>query len=95
MSTGRQNVRIKDSLRVHWSVENGLIQGEGTIVDLSAKGMQLMTDKTFELTPPCVLLIEALPGGAAIASKKFKVLWFNKVINQGRESIQCGGEIIS
>ena len=94
MVTARQNVRIKDNLRVHWRVEGQPIAGEGTIVDLSAKGMQLILDKVFEPSLPCVLFIESFHSQQLVISKKFKMVWFKKATHKGQECIQCGGEFI-
>ncbi len=95
MFEGRRNVRIKDNIRVRWQMEKHFMTGEGTIVELSAHGLQLVLDKIFEPPQGCVFLIEPLIGaGESFGPKRLKIVWFKKVTGKKKEFIKCGGEFV-
>ena len=62
MTEGRQHFRVKDNLSVRWSIE-GNISGKGIIIDMSATGIKLITDRTFDPPDGCIFTIEPPIGG--------------------------------
>ncbi len=91
--SGRQHFRIKDNLPVRWSVDG--YSGDGVILDMSATGVQLITDKSFDPADQCVFTIEPPTGGQLpFGPKKAIMRWFQKVMKSKVECIVCGLEFV-
>lgn len=94
MTEGRQHFRIKDNLPVRWSIEGGL-SGAGIIFDMSASGIKLITDRSFEAPQGCIFTIEPPKGGQLpFGPKKAIMRWYQKEIKNGIECVICGLEFI-
>ena len=94
MSGGRQHCRIKDNLPVRWGIEGG-ISGEGIVLDISATGIQLITDKSFDPPNECVFTIGPPMGGQLPFGPKRAIMrWFQKVMKSKVECVVCGLEFV-
>src|ERR1041385_457428 len=96
----RRHFRIKDYLRVQWTVTaekaaSKVETGDATIMDISASGMRIMTDLPFQPFDKCVFLIEA-PIGATLpfGPKKARLVWFKRVHIENKGRVLCGMEFL-
>ncbi len=93
MLENRRHFRLKEFMDVTWKLADQDVSGEGTVVNISASGFLLQTDRVFRPTDNCVLSIESGAETLPFAPKKGRLMWFRR-INTPHERFQCGVQFL-
>ncbi|MDE2027648.1 MAG: PilZ domain-containing protein [Candidatus Omnitrophica bacterium] len=94
MFENRRHFRLREFLDVSWKVDGQDASGEGTVVNISASGLLLQTDKVFQPSDNCVLSIESGAEDLPFAAKKGKMVWFQR-IRTPQDRFLCGIQFLS
>ena len=89
MLENRRHFRLREFLDVTWKVADQDVSGEGTVVNISASGLLLQTDRVFQPSDNCVLSIESGAETLPFSAKKGRLMWFRR-IHTPKERFQCG-----
>lgn len=93
MTENRRHLRIREFIDVAWRVEDQGVSGEGLVVNISSSGAFLQTDRVFQPTDNCVLIIEPETEEVPFESKKGKLMWFRR-IHTPQERFQLGLQFV-
>jgi len=94
MIENRRHFRFREFIDVVWKLEDQDVSGEGTVVNISASGLFLQTDRVFTPSDNCVLSIDSQEAGVPFADKKGALMWFRR-IQTPQERFQCGIEFLN
>ncbi|MDE1920847.1 MAG: PilZ domain-containing protein [Candidatus Omnitrophica bacterium] len=94
MFENRRHFRLREFLDVSWKVADQNVSGEGTVVNISASGLLLQTDKVFKPSDNCVLSIESGTEALPFAAKKGKIMWFQR-IGASPQRFLCGIQFLA
>jgi len=90
MFENRRHFRLREFIDVAWKIVGTQeVSGDGMVVNISASGLLLQTDRVFKPSDNCVLSIESDTGNIPFAPKKGKIMWFRR-IQTPLERFQCG-----
>jgi len=89
----RRHFRLKECIDVTWKLADREISGEGLVVNISASGFLLQTDRVFSPSDNCVLSIGSGAESLPFAPKNGKIMWFRR-IHTPEERIQCGVQFL-
>ena len=89
MLENRRHFRLRECMDVTWKIADREVSGDGLVMNISASGILLQTDRVFRPSDNCVLSIESGEGILPFAAKKGKVMWFRR-IRAPHERLQCG-----
>ena len=92
MLENRRHFRVRELLKVHWSIEGQKEKGEGIALNVSMSGMQLLTDTLFKPSDNCVIAIEApADGSLPFSPKKATLTRFSRLKRRdGGVGYMCG-----
>ena len=93
MLENRRHFRLRELMDVTWKLAGQDVSGEGTIVNISASGMLLQTDKVFKPSDNCVVSIDSGEQKLPFGPKKGKIVWFRR-IHAPHERYQCGVQFL-
>ncbi len=93
MLENRRHFRLREFIDVTWRLEGQEASGEGTVVNISASGLLLQTDRLFRPTDNCILCIESGTEALPFSAKKGTLVWFRH-IHTPHERLQCGVEFL-
>ena len=89
MPENRRHFRLREFMDVTWDVTGQEVSGEGTVVNISASGLLLQTDRVFKPSDECVLSIKSEAETLPFPPKKGKIMWIRR-IHTPQERFQCG-----
>ena len=89
MLENRRHFRLREFIEVAWKVADQEVSGEGTVINISASGLLLQTDRMFRPTDNCYLTVESGAETLPFAPKKGKIVWFRRIYSP-KERLQCG-----
>jgi len=78
---------------VSWKVMDQDVSGEGLVMNISSSGLLLQTDRIFRPSDDCVLSIESGGETFPFASKKARIVWFER-IRAAQDKYKCGLQFI-
>ena len=96
MLENRRHFRVREFLKVRWSIEGQKEEGEGLALNISMSGMQLLTDKLFKPSDKCIIVIKApVDGTLPFHSKKCKLMRFSRMkLRNGGQGFMCGLQFV-
>ena len=90
----RNNLRIKENLRVRWQVQEGQSVGEGRVRNISASGMLLEVNSNFSPTDRCIFTLEPSQKSNVFSlPQQGRLVWSKKKAFQKSISL-CGIQFI-
>jgi hypothetical protein len=94
MLENRRHFRLREFIDVAWKVLDQDVSGEGLVVNISASGLLLQTDRVFKPTDNCVLSIASESENPPFAVKNGRLMWFRR-IHTPQERYQCGIQFLT
>ena len=96
MLENRRHFRVREVLKVRWSIEGQKETGEGIALNVSLSGMQLLTDTLFKPSDQTIVCIEAPEGDTLpFGPKKAKIMRFSRLKRKdGGVGYMCGLKFI-